>query len=204
MRLILQQQFCLAFSKGKVQSEGISKKDIELRCATNVQDPAHYGKVVAAIVHGTPLHSCKRGLEGNRDMSFNMRKKLDGSNMSPTEGTSHGPDKDVRTVWPSILIQSPRSPYQPSSSYNSPLPQPPTRGPPPMLSRHKPYGVPTSPILASPFFIPRLFASISLNQMARTSRSVPLVSPPSLSQTTPTNAPWSSRESSPISNQSCV
>jgi hypothetical protein len=35
MRSILQQQLCLAFSKGKVQGEGISKKDMELRCAAN-------------------------------------------------------------------------------------------------------------------------------------------------------------------------
>jgi hypothetical protein len=38
--------------------------------------------------------------------------------------------------------------------------------------------------------------------MARTLRSMPLATPPSSSQTTPTNATWSSRESSPIANQS--
>jgi hypothetical protein len=97
-RSILQQQFCLAFSKGKVQGEGISKKNIELRCAANAQDPIHYGKTVVAFVHGMPLHSCKWGLERDIDMSFNVRRKLDGSSMSPTEGTSHRPDKDVRIV----------------------------------------------------------------------------------------------------------
>jgi hypothetical protein len=110
MRSILQQQLCLAFSKGKVQGEGISKKDMELSCAANVQDPVRYGKVVAAVVHGTPLYSRKRGLKGYRDRSFNVRKKLDGSSVSPTKGTSHRPDKDVRTVRPSISMQPPRSP----------------------------------------------------------------------------------------------
>jgi hypothetical protein len=187
-RSILQQQFCLAFSKDKVQGEGILKKDMELRSAANAEDPACYGKAVAAVVHGTPLHSRKRGLEGNIDRSFNMRRKLDDSSMSPTEGTSHWPDKDVRTVWPSISMQPPRSPRQPSSSYNNPPSRPPTRGPPPLLSCRKPYGVPVSPIPASPLLTPRSFASTILRQMARTPRSVPLPTPPSLSQTTPTNA----------------
>jgi hypothetical protein len=97
-RSILQQQFCLAFSKGKVQGEGISKKNIELRCAANAQDPTCYGKAVVAVVYGTPLYSHKQGLEGDINRSFNVRMKLDGSSMSPTEGTSHRPEKDVRTV----------------------------------------------------------------------------------------------------------
>jgi hypothetical protein len=131
------------------------------------------------------LYSHKRGLKGDRDMSFNVRKKLDSSSMSPSEGTFHRLDKDVRTIRPSILMQPPRSPRQPSSSYNSPLPRPPTRGPPSMLSHRKSYGVPTS-----------------LSQTSRTPHNVPLASPPLLSQTTPTNAPWSLKESSPIANRS--
>jgi hypothetical protein len=131
-----------------------------------------------------------------------MKKKLDGSSMSPTEGTSHQPDKDVCTVWPSISMQLPRSSRQPSSSYNSSPPRPPTGGPPPLLSRRKPYFVPTSPTPASPLLTLRSFASASLNQKARTPRNVPLAIPPSLSQTTPTNATWLSRGSSPIANRS--
>jgi hypothetical protein len=135
-------------------------------------------------------------------MSFNVRKKLDSSSMSPSEGTFHRLDKDVRTIRPSILMQPPRSPRQPSSSYNSPLPRPPTRGPPSMLSHRKSYGVPASPIPASPFFTPRSVVSTSLSQTSRTPHNVPLASPPLLSQTTPTNAPWSLKESSPIANRS--
>jgi hypothetical protein len=121
-RLILQQQFCLAFSKGKVQDEGISKKDLELRCAANAQDSTCYNKVVATVVHGMPLHSRKRGLERDKNRSFNMKKKLDGSSMSPSEGIYHRPNKDVHTIWPSVSMQPPRSPHQPSSSYTNPLP----------------------------------------------------------------------------------
>jgi hypothetical protein len=56
-----------------------------------------------------------------------------------------------------------------------------------MLSRRKPYDVRASPIPASPFFTLQSFASTSLSQTARTLSSVLLDSPPTLSQTTPTN-----------------
>jgi hypothetical protein len=88
-----------------------------MSCAAKPVDPRRYAAAVAAAVHGNPMHCRRRGLEGDLDQSFNMKRKLNPESPIVVDGTSHQPDKDVRTVKIAIVTNlPPRSPISASGS----------------------------------------------------------------------------------------
>jgi hypothetical protein len=106
-----------------------------MTCAAKSADPRHYAAAVAAAVHGTPMHSWRRGLEGDLDRSFNVKRKLNPESPIVVDDTSHRLDKDVRTVRNAIVMNLPPR-YQIRASGSRNLRSPSTRTWTPRKSNH--------------------------------------------------------------------
>ena len=95
-RSLLQQQFCLAASKGLLRGRGPSKAELMWRNAARSYKPERLAMAVKSAVEGTQFHSRGLGLEGDLDrtQSFRCHSRPGRRRLA----RSHRPDKDSRSI----------------------------------------------------------------------------------------------------------